>query len=260
MKTPSETVQAAQRLLAERERVGLAKYGTTVDRTDLQAGDWLKHAIEDASDLLLYLIRLQKTMPRACPAGPAPEFIVSPIVCPGTPVEAGEQLDAALGMERDVANDVNELNELCDRLEAEREYLRRWEYAPAKATHLAQGSMGFCWWFYSKPVRVDDNWFCNGVWSNAGENLLGRVACEPRPTPEVDPERAAYLKRWEGAPEWARWLCQNAKHFDSTCWFCSELPILDITHEWRFTGGYAMQAENNILGEVRCEPRPEVQS
>jgi hypothetical protein len=62
MNTPSETVQAAQRLLAERERVGLVKYGTTVDRTDLQAGDWLQHAIEEASDLLLYLIRLQKTM------------------------------------------------------------------------------------------------------------------------------------------------------------------------------------------------------
>jgi len=59
----SETVQAAQRLLAERERVGLVKYGTTVDRTDLQAGDWLQHAIEEASDLLLYLIRLQQTMP-----------------------------------------------------------------------------------------------------------------------------------------------------------------------------------------------------
>ena len=47
----SETVQAAQRLLADREIVGLAKYGATVDRTDLQAGDWLQHAIEEASDL-----------------------------------------------------------------------------------------------------------------------------------------------------------------------------------------------------------------
>jgi hypothetical protein len=68
--TPSETVQAAQRLLAERERVGLAKYGTTVDRTDLHAGDWLQHAIEEASDLLLYLIRLRETMQPAPAAAP----------------------------------------------------------------------------------------------------------------------------------------------------------------------------------------------
>ena len=60
----SETVQAAQRLLAEREALGLKKYGTTVDRTDLQAGDWLQHAIEEASDLLLYLIRLRDTINR----------------------------------------------------------------------------------------------------------------------------------------------------------------------------------------------------
>ncbi len=55
----SETVQAAQRLLAEREAVGLKKYGTTVDRTDLSPAQWAQHLLEELSDAVLYLIRLK---------------------------------------------------------------------------------------------------------------------------------------------------------------------------------------------------------
>jgi hypothetical protein len=142
-KIPSDTVQAAQRLLAERERVGLAKYGTTVDRTDLQAGDWLQHAIEEASDLLLYLIRLRERIMR-------------------------EKEDA-------------------DRAA----YLARWANAPAEATHLVQDDDGFCRWSAGYPEPVAGGWIvnlpflANTGWASAGQNLLGRVACEPRP--EVQP-------------------------------------------------------------------------
>jgi hypothetical protein len=163
MTTPSETVQAAQRLLAERERVGLAKYGTTVDRTDLQAGDWLQHAIEEASDLLLYLIRLQQTA-----AGFMPR-VTSPFTSDDgdAPVEDPDR--AA--------------------------YLARWANAPAEATHLSEDYDGECRWWQSEgaefgggpPVMSDGQWF---EWSGcdflavAGSDLLGRVACEPRPGAE----------------------------------------------------------------------------
>ena len=57
MTTASRTVQRAQALLQQREEAGRAKYGTDVDRTDLLASDWLQHAIEEAADKLLYLLR-----------------------------------------------------------------------------------------------------------------------------------------------------------------------------------------------------------
>ena len=133
-KIPSGTVQAAQRFLEEREAVGLAKYGTTVDRTDLQAGDWLQHAIEEASDLLLYLIRLQQTMPV-------------------TAREAEAEMQRA---EVDRAA-----------------YLGRWADAPAFASDLVQLSGGVCLWVARSPMTTTSAF--------AGHNLLGRVACEPRP-------------------------------------------------------------------------------
>lgn len=102
------------------------------------------------------------------------------------PAEAGEQLDAALGMERNVANDVNELNELCDRLKAEREYLRRWEYAPAWATHLSEDYDGECRWYSGEPRLLDGQVWDGGgnFYWGSGYHKLGRVACEPRPRAE----------------------------------------------------------------------------
>jgi hypothetical protein len=144
----SETVKAAQRLLAERERVGLAKYGTTVDRTDLQAGDWLQHAIEEASDLLLYLIRLRDTIPR--------------VTFHPRPGELDRYDDARAA------------------------YLARWANAPAEAKHLSQDVDGACVWRSIEALLSADGQCWGGGWiTYAGHNLLGRVACEPRP--EVKP-------------------------------------------------------------------------
>lgn len=178
MNIPSDTVQAAQRLLAERERVGLAKYCTTVDRTDLQAGDWLQHAIEEASDLLLYLIRLQQMMPRTPDsdlptlssfAGIAPvtdfNLYTSPLSAPAAAPEDAER--AA--------------------------YLARWKDAPEWAQWLAQDPDGRCDFFESMPAQDE-----RGVWKlpsaidfypgserYAGHNLLGPFRCEPRPVQGV---------------------------------------------------------------------------
>ena len=44
--------------IKERAKRGLAKYGTTMERTDLGITDWLQHAKEEALDLAVYLQRL----------------------------------------------------------------------------------------------------------------------------------------------------------------------------------------------------------
>ena len=46
-------------LLRDRHAKGLAKYGTTLDRTDLAPGEWAQHAIDEALDLAGYLMRVK---------------------------------------------------------------------------------------------------------------------------------------------------------------------------------------------------------
>jgi hypothetical protein len=46
--------------IADRSEKGLEKYGTNLERTDLETLDWLQHAQEEAMDLCLYLERLNE--------------------------------------------------------------------------------------------------------------------------------------------------------------------------------------------------------
>lgn len=55
----SKTLERVIKQLEERERRGVSKYGTTVDRQDLEEWQWAQHAKEEAMDLVLYLQRLQ---------------------------------------------------------------------------------------------------------------------------------------------------------------------------------------------------------
>jgi hypothetical protein len=41
--------------MQDRESVGIKKYGTTIDRQDLELTDWLQHAYEESLDKSLYL-------------------------------------------------------------------------------------------------------------------------------------------------------------------------------------------------------------
>ena len=43
----------------ERSEVGIAKYGTTMDRNDLSTLEWISHAQEEAMDFCLYLEKLK---------------------------------------------------------------------------------------------------------------------------------------------------------------------------------------------------------
>jgi hypothetical protein len=43
----------------QRSQVGIKKYGTTLERDDLNTEDWIDHAIEEAMDFILYLTVLK---------------------------------------------------------------------------------------------------------------------------------------------------------------------------------------------------------
>ena len=43
----------------ERSKVGIEKYGVTLDRTDLNFLDWINHAQQEAMDFILYLEKLK---------------------------------------------------------------------------------------------------------------------------------------------------------------------------------------------------------
>jgi len=49
-------------LLKTRSETGISKYGTTLDRTDLEVKQWIDHAIEEALDLALYLERIKSEL------------------------------------------------------------------------------------------------------------------------------------------------------------------------------------------------------
>lgn len=44
----------------KRAEIGLKKYGTTLDRTDLSILEWIQHAQEEHMDAILYLEKLKQ--------------------------------------------------------------------------------------------------------------------------------------------------------------------------------------------------------
>ena len=55
-------VRAVVAKFLQRSAVGGTKYGVTLDRTDLGAGDWIQHAQEELMDGILYLEKLKQTL------------------------------------------------------------------------------------------------------------------------------------------------------------------------------------------------------
>jgi hypothetical protein len=45
-----------------RSRVGIEKYGTTLERNDLSLDEWINHAQEEAMDLCLYLTKIKEDL------------------------------------------------------------------------------------------------------------------------------------------------------------------------------------------------------
>lgn len=48
-------VEAVRADLLQRSKIGIAKYGVTLDRADLNLRDWLQHAYEETLDQANYL-------------------------------------------------------------------------------------------------------------------------------------------------------------------------------------------------------------
>ncbi|RWB96450.1 MAG: hypothetical protein EOQ56_25310 [Mesorhizobium sp.] len=57
MTTIDTVVAAVREDLLRRSELGIAKYGVTLDRTDLNLRDWLQHAYEETLDQANYLKR-----------------------------------------------------------------------------------------------------------------------------------------------------------------------------------------------------------
>lgn len=55
-------VQTVIEKFVMRSELGKAKYGTTLDRTDLSVLDWITHAQEEHMDAILYLEKLKQTL------------------------------------------------------------------------------------------------------------------------------------------------------------------------------------------------------
>jgi len=53
-------VDAVIKQFKQRSKVGIDKYGVTLDRTDLTRLEWLQHAQEEAMDMILYLEKLKQ--------------------------------------------------------------------------------------------------------------------------------------------------------------------------------------------------------
>jgi len=53
-------VKSVIKQFKQRSEVGINKYNTTLDRTDLTRLEWLQHAQEEAMDMILYLEKLKQ--------------------------------------------------------------------------------------------------------------------------------------------------------------------------------------------------------
>lgn len=58
--TPDEIVRSVLKRFNERSNVGIGKYSTTLERSDLSTLEWLTHAQDEAMDFVLYLERLKQ--------------------------------------------------------------------------------------------------------------------------------------------------------------------------------------------------------
>lgn len=61
MNSGDSIVDAVVQKFLQRSAVGQAKYGVTLDRTDLQLKDWIQHTQEELMDAILYLEKLKQT-------------------------------------------------------------------------------------------------------------------------------------------------------------------------------------------------------
>jgi hypothetical protein len=62
MNSGDSIVDAVVQKFLQRSAIGQAKYGVTLDRTDLTTRDWVQHTQEELMDAILYLERLKQDL------------------------------------------------------------------------------------------------------------------------------------------------------------------------------------------------------
>ena len=55
-------VESIVKQFQERSDLGIKKYGTTLERTDLNTLDWVEHTKQELMDTILYLERLKEDL------------------------------------------------------------------------------------------------------------------------------------------------------------------------------------------------------
>ena len=58
-------VESIRKQLLERSNVGIEKYGTTLDRSDLSLLEWLEHVKQEQMDSVLYLEKIIQEIKKA---------------------------------------------------------------------------------------------------------------------------------------------------------------------------------------------------
>jgi hypothetical protein len=158
----SETVQAAQRLQITGTLVQMG--GEQVPRLQIECDDGTIVEVANVAQALLAamppLLYKRVTLTVAAERQPGPGPLDS------DPSEAERNMRAKEDADRAA-------------------YLARWANAPAEATHLTEDVDGSCVWRSIEASLSADGQCWGGGWiTYAGHNILGRVACEPRPGAE----------------------------------------------------------------------------
>jgi hypothetical protein len=67
---PDTVVEAVVEKFQTRSEVGQRKYGTTLDRKDIDIQGWINHLQEELMDAILYLERLRREISSSTPDRP----------------------------------------------------------------------------------------------------------------------------------------------------------------------------------------------
>ncbi len=62
---PDSVIQSIINKFISRGKLGLQKYGTTLDRNDLSLLDWINHAQEEHLDAILYLEKIRQEIQKS---------------------------------------------------------------------------------------------------------------------------------------------------------------------------------------------------
>tara|TARA_R110000772_G_scaffold28239_1_gene71303 strand:- start:578 stop:784 length:207 start_codon:yes stop_codon:yes gene_type:complete len=62
MNNQKGTTESIVEMIRSRAALGLDKYGTSIDRTDLTTEQWIQHAIEEMLDGAQYLYRIKQEL------------------------------------------------------------------------------------------------------------------------------------------------------------------------------------------------------